>query len=250
MVLAGAWIGCRRERWIYFYLAVLLASCVKAPYLTLLALAPLTSNRQWLPAFGAGCAGVLCFLAQAWIWPVQFHSYLLAVGRIFSYNDDFGDGPAGRFGALLQAHGLAYTKPGIVFYLLFTAALLLTLLYFSRAYQKGKLSREQWIPMMLLGVLLLGPRLNEYDIFPFTLSMLLIAYRLVRASRHPWLWTGFLAVLWGLCNYFSINSLLIWKQTECVLLVAIFAAGSIQLFRQLHPVPRKERQQVLVSAAG
>lgn len=231
LIFFAAWMGWERGRWLFFYAAVVLAAFCKIPYLSLLAIPLLAGRRQWLPAVTAAFAGLGAYALQYLVWPVSFHNYLLAVDRIFSFNNDFGSSPAGRFGAALAALGLPYSLPGTIFFLATALPLFLVLLRLSRRYRQGALSREQWLPVMLLGVLLLNPRLNEYEIFPFSIAMALIASRLVRAARRPWLAAAVVLPLWGAMNYFANASRICWKNLECAVLVALIVGGCWQLLR-------------------
>jgi hypothetical protein len=236
LMLGAFWVGWKCERWIWFYLAVILASCFKAPYLVYLALPLLCARRSWIPVGLAATAGVGLFALQALIWPVQFQHYLLAIDRIFSYNNDFGSGPAGRLGAVAVGFSSRYAMIGSVAYVCVALLLSSVLLYLSSFYKKGLVEAEDWFPVMLLGVLLLNPRLNEYDIFPFTIPMALIAYRLARPTLTRPIWfrwsliAGF-AILWGVANYAANISHETWKYIECGILLAIFVSGCWQLMR-------------------
>jgi len=231
-IFIAAWLGWKRNQWLLFYLAVIAASCIKAPYLTLLAIPLLSGRKQWGPATVAAIAGVGLFASQIRIWPVEFHNYLLAVDRIFSFNNDFGSGPAGRLGALLATMNLPYATASTLFYLCASIPLFLFLLYLSRRYKKGELSSAQWIPVMLLGVLLLNPRLIEYDIFPFTVAMALIAYRMAVATGMPRRVSLIVLPLLGGLNCLANDSRNSWKNMECGILVFLFLAGSWHLLRQ------------------
>jgi len=48
--LVAALAGWRRGNWGWFYVAALIASCFKAPLLTLLAIPVLSARKQWVPA--------------------------------------------------------------------------------------------------------------------------------------------------------------------------------------------------------
>jgi hypothetical protein len=197
LVFLAAWWGWSRGHWLFFYAAVILAACFKIPYLMLLAIPLLAGRKQWPQAIATAVAVLGAYALQFRIWPVSFHNYLLAIDRIFSFNKDFGSGPAGRFGAAFAALGLPYPKPEMFFYLATALPLFLVLLYLSRYYRQGVLRREEWLPVLLLGVLLLNPRLIEYEIFPFTIAMALVAWRLITAVTRPRLVAALALPLWG-----------------------------------------------------
>lgn len=229
LILLACWRGWTRERWLAFYAAVLLASCFKTPYLTLLAIPLLSGRRQWPPASVAAAAGIGLFAVQPYLWPVSFHNYLLAIDRIFSFNNDFGSGPAGRLGASLAALHRPYALPTVLLYLATSLLVFFLLFRLSGHYRAGRLSREQWIPLMMLGVLLLNPRLIEYEIFPFTFFMAIVAYRLIASSAWPRLVVTLLFPIWIGANYFANGSRTCWKWCECVVLLVLFAGGYRQM---------------------
>jgi len=228
----------RRGKWHWFYLAVLAASCFKIPMLSLLAIPLLSARKQWLPACITAAAGVGLFTVQLWIWPVYFCNYLRAVELQFSYNHDFGVGPAGLFGLALFDAGIPYSPASMIFYSLYALPLFGLLFFLSRQFLSGKFALEQWIPVMVTGVILLNPRIKEYDVAPLSLLMALILWRVIstftRNSR---------ATLFSFLFLISINIVIIfiehldagkyyWKHTEGILLAGIFAAGCWNLLRQ------------------
>jgi hypothetical protein len=86
---------------------------------------------------------------------------------------------------------------------------------------------------MLIGVLLMSPRLIEYDLFPFTLPLLLLLYRLIRPLAQARLITAALLAAWVGGNVLATRSHELWKWMECGVLVAVFTAGCWQLQREL-----------------
>ncbi len=177
LVFVTAYLGWRRGRWGWFYLATLAVSCCKVPMLSLLAIPLLSARKQWLPASLTAAAGIALFLIQPWIWPTYFHSYLQGLDLGFSYYRAFGVGPAGLLGRTLCHVVLPYQMACTVFYVFYALPLFGLLYYLSRRFLAGKFSLQQWMPVMLTGVILLNPRVIEYDFAPLTLFMALILYR-------------------------------------------------------------------------
>jgi hypothetical protein len=225
LIFLAGWQGWTRNRWAWFYAAVLFASCFKIPYLTLLAIPPLSARRQWVQSSAAAAAAMAFFAMQNWLWPVSFQHYLLAIDRIFSFNNDFGSGPAGRLGACLAALHLPYALPSTVFYIATSIVIFFALHRLSRAYHSGYLTREQWVPLMMLGVMLLNPHLIEYEIFPFTFFMAIVAYRLVVATKRPGLTMALALPVWITANCLAEMSRTFWKDCEGALVVALFILG-------------------------
>jgi len=181
LVLAAGVRGWRYGKWFWYYAAVLLISIFKLPLLTLLFLPLLVGRRQWLSACMTGAAGVALFAIQPWLWPKLFREYLLAVRLQFDYNHDFGASPVGMFGTVLDGMGKPYSPAVTIFYLVFAVLVGVLLLHLAHRWRQGRISLERWLPVALVGTLLMNPRIMEYDAFAFTVPMLLLAWRAFRA---------------------------------------------------------------------
>jgi hypothetical protein len=242
LVLLGAAYGWRSGVWRWCYLAILIASCCKAPLLTLVAIPLLSARRQWLHAGITTALGVSLFAVQPLLWPSLFHHFLQAVQLQFTYNHDFGSSPAGILSDILARHGIPYSPASEIFYLLYAAAIFALLLHLSRQFLRGKFSLRQWMPVLLLGVILLNPRIMEYDAAPLAIPMALIGWRFfTRTGATP------RTVLTCLTFFLTANLLAVhfpdtWKPTECFLLVSLFAIGCRNLLQQSRPTPNPTPQ--------
>lgn len=243
LVLTAALLGWRRGHWRWFYLAVLVASCFKPPLLTLLAIPVLSSRGQWLPASVTAGTGVGLFAIQSWVWPSYFHNYLCAVELQFGYNHDFGSGPAGLLGSALVMAGLTYSPWCMIFYGIITLPLFGLLFYLSRRFLRGDFTLERWVPVMVTGVILLNPRIQEYDVAPLTLFMALIFYRTCGRVFGAQRQNLFCALFFVGINILVIPARtvlvdehvlgsFIWSDAEGLLLAGIFMAGCRNLLRQ------------------
>lgn len=179
LILAAAIPGWKRNRWLWFYLAVIAASIFKAPMLTLLAFPVLVGRRQWGPAALTGVTGCLLVAVQALLWPVEFREYLLAIRLAFDWQHSFGVGPAGLVGDLLWRMKKPYSSATTIVYLAWAAALAALLLSAGHHVRRHGLLRETWIPIAWVGAILLDPRINLCDTAPLTVPLLLIAWRLL-----------------------------------------------------------------------
>lgn len=105
VILAFATAGWKRGNWLWFYLAVLVASIFKAPFLALLAFPVLMENdrRHWLLSLTTALGGVLLFTAQMRLWPAMFREQLLSLRLVFDWLHDFGYGPASLLGVLCHS---------------------------------------------------------------------------------------------------------------------------------------------------
>ena len=236
-VLLCAAVGWRRGDWRWFYAVVLVASCVKAPLLSLVAIPILSARRQWLPAGLTAAAGVALFASQPLIWPSLFRNYLQAVDLQFLYNRDFGCSPAGLLSDVLYAHGIPYSPIGLIFYLCYAVPLMALLWHLSRKFLDGDFLLSEWIPVLLVGVILLNPRVMEYDVAPLTLLMALIAWRFFARFTTTARTIVCMAVLVAATNAIAAFGWYVRKLVNGPLLVLLFAAGCWML---LNPVTQSE----------
>ena len=236
LVLLTAVLGWQRNNWRWFYLATLAASCVKAPLLSLVVIPILSARRQWFTAGLTSAAGLALFAVQPVVWPTLFRHYLEAVDLQFRFNRDFGCSPAGLFSGELYDHGIPYSPAGMIFFLLYAVPLFAFLIHLSRLYLRGSFSLEQWMPVMLVGVILLNPRIMEYDSAPIALPLALIAWRFFARWNTPSRTIVYLAFLFAVANSIGARGWAVRKLTDGPLLVLFFAAGSwnlLQLAREV-----------------
>lgn len=184
LILAAAIPGWKRNKWLWFYAAVIAASIVKVPMLTLLAFPVLVGKRQWVPAGLAGAAGSLLAAVQPLLWPTQFQGYLLAVRLAFDEMHSFGFGPAGLLGNLLWAMRKPYAEAATLGYVAWAVALGALLLAMSYRIRRDPDLREMWIPVAWVGTVLLNPRVTFYDTATLTVPMLLIAWRAIVLNQE------------------------------------------------------------------
>lgn len=180
LVLSAAVPGWKRNRWHWYYLAVLAASICKAPLLTLLALPVVLGRRQWLAACTTAAIGSTLFLAQAKLWPALFAEYFRAVQLQFDWNLDFGVSPAGLLGKALVQSGLRYQIPTTILYIAFAFVIGTLMLWTARQSRTDAPVRAAWVPVALVGTVLLNPRIKEYDVAALTIPLVLIAARMLR----------------------------------------------------------------------
>ncbi len=227
--LGAAWMGWRRGVWWPFYVAVVAASCLKAPLLSLLAIPVFSARRQGWAAGASAAAGVALFAVQPHIWPVAFRNYLEAVDLQFRFNRDFSSSPAGVLANLFY-NVTSYKVVSLVGYLLYAIPVVWALWWFSRRLVQGDLTIKQWAPVLLVGVIVLNPRIMEYDAAPIALPMALILWRWCAEGRS----SGRAAVVFG-ALFVLANALAVvaWKPTECVLLLSCFTLGCWRLGRRI-----------------
>ena len=233
--LGAAWLGWRRGVWWPFYVAVVAASCFKAPLLSLLAIPLFSARRKGMATSVSAAVGVALFAVQPRIWPVAFHNYLEAVDLQFRFNRDFSSSPTGVVANLLY-NVASYRVVSLVVYLLYAIPVVWVLWWLSRRFLDGSVSLKEWLPVLLVGVILLNPRIMEYDAAPIALPMALIVWRVCAANRTFWRTAATFGLLLTVANVMAVFA---WKPTECVLLLTCFTAGCVRLKRQLARAARE-----------
>jgi hypothetical protein len=237
--------GWRRQKWGTFYGVVLLASLVKAPWLTLLAIPMLSAKRQWVHATSVGVAGLAFLAAQGWIWPVEFAEWREGLRGEF-VTHGFGLSPAGVVAHWRFERGLGYAVASGAVYAATVVGVLWALWMVSGWYRTGRLSLDRFGPVILTGVFLLEPRLKDYDASVLTLGMGLVLWR-VTAGWPVWVrgsvWCGLVSAV----NLLSANSWPspVWNLCACCLVVGCFLGGCCDCWRQVQVQPDCERPPVL-----
>jgi hypothetical protein len=231
LVFMGAWQGWKHGRWIWFYAAVIVASFFKAPMLSLVLIAVFSARKQWLPSFVTGAIGVVLFAGQRLVRPELFRDYMKTLDYMFVLGKDFSSSPAGLLAQALF-HTVPYRMTLVVGYVLYALPVACVLASLARRFYAGAFSVKQWGPLLILGVVLLNPRIIEYDVAPITLLMALVAWRVfsykstVRAAAVKSL--VFFAVI-NVCAGMSPFFPAAWRLTECFVMLGLFGFGARQL---------------------
>jgi hypothetical protein len=250
VVLLAAHLGWKRQQWTTFYVAVLAASCFKTPYLTLLAIPLLSSSSEWRQTVATAMLGLSIFFGQAIVWPSLFLHYLASLAMMFGRQHDFGSSPAGLLATASDSFGATSSTVFLMFYCIYAIPLFCLLFYLSRKYLDGVFTLEQWIPVLLLGVILLNPRIIEYDVAPITLPLVILGWRFLRSfdvprtANYVFAFVVFLAY-----NFVAAQSWRSWKLSLGVVLMLFFAGGCYSLFR-LMAAEKIVGQLALTSAAA
>jgi hypothetical protein len=85
---------------------------------------------------------------------------------------------------------------------------------------------------LLVGVILLNPRILEYDVAPLTLFLTLIVWRYFASFTTTAKTILYLAILFAVTNGMAGFGWYIRKLVDAPLLVAVFAMGCWTLWRQ------------------
>jgi hypothetical protein len=132
----------------------------------------------------------------------------------------------------LYRMGIPYSPAGLIFYLCYAIPLFAVLLYLSKKYLRGSISLNQWVPVLLVGVILLNPRIMEYDVAPITLPLALIAWRFLARFNTPAKAVLYLGLFFAIANGIASYSWYVRKLVDAPLVVAVFVAGCWTLWRQ------------------
>jgi hypothetical protein len=243
VILAAATAGWKRGNWSWYYVAVLLASVFKAPFLALLAFPILIENdkRQWVASLTVACGGVLLFAAQMRFWPAMFREQLLSLRLVFDWLHDFGYGPASVLGRALWQRGVPSARATAILYLVSACWLAIVLLFLANRVRRWNIPRESWVPIALVGTVLLNPRIQKYDLAAITIPMLLIGWRALRLgwtislervsgssynaqSEPPWKLIALAAGCLLIPNVITVAGP-VWFPNELMVLLAIFVMG-------------------------
>jgi hypothetical protein len=252
-ILLGATAGWKRGQWSWYYIAVLIASIFKTPFLAFLAFPVLIDARQWVRSGMTAVAGVLIFAVQARIWPGLFPEYLKSLLLVFDWLHDFGFGPASVLGLYLWRRGRPTATPTTVLFVICAVVIGILLLVLAGRVRKWKLSREAWVPVAFVGTALLNPRVMKYDLAAITVPMLLIGARVLRMwwnagpptrGNSAAIRTDPLArmpILVGSILFFLIPNILTtvgpsWFPAEFLVLASIFVMGVWSIY-QLRAAP-------------
>jgi hypothetical protein len=254
-ILLGATVGWKRGQWTWYYLAVLIASVFKTPFLAFLAFPVLIDARQWVRSGMTAVTGVLIFAAQARLWPELFREYLMSLLLVFDWLHDFGFGPASVLGLYLWRRGRPTATPTTILFAICAGVIGIVLLVLARRVREWNLPREAWVPVALVGTALLNPRVMKYDLAAITVPMLLIGGRALRV-----LWnagtqsrgdsaqvqknlSGRAPLLVGSILFFLIPNIITvvgpsWFPAEFLVLATVFVLGvwSLHQFRPDAPV--------------
>jgi hypothetical protein len=245
-ILLGATAGWKRGQWTWYYLAVLIASVFKTPFLAFLAFPVLIDARQWVRSSMTAFAGVMIFVGQARLWPGLFREYLTSLLLVFDWLHDFGFGPASVLGLYLWRRGRPTATPTTILFVICAGVIGIALLVLARRVREWNLPREAWVPVALVGTALLNPRVMKYDLAAITVPMVLIGGRALRllwnegdSSRRDSSEksrSGRTPILVGSILFFLIPNIITsvgpsWFPAEFLVLATIFVMGIWSLYR-------------------
>jgi len=159
LLLAAAVPGLRRNRWLFFYVALLLLALAKPSFLPFLLLPLLFGRGQILWSVLTGLLATGSLLSQRWLTPALYARFTETLAK---RTTEVGDVGVSLFGLVFHLlHNLhlpgQIVLPALAYAVL--ALTVLTVLWLLRSRDRT----PPWYALVLLGVLFLNPRLEYYD---------------------------------------------------------------------------------------
>jgi hypothetical protein len=221
--------GLRANRWTLFYLAVFIGALVKLPLLLLLLLPLLTADGQWRSC--ALCTGAIAaaYGLQRAFLPDLYAGYQWSLVQQMTVIHHYG------YGVLGIAAGVEYKLYGTVSSLptvltgIFSAALIVALFLLRRRIDQPA-SNHLWLSLLVVSVVLVSPRILNYDSDIALLAAFVISVNVLHTRRLLTL----LVVLYvpSLFVPFLIKAQTLVGSYETLLLLLAFAGGFLTLWRQ------------------
>ena len=167
--------GLKRNRWEWFYLAVMFAAMIKITFLALLLLPLLAGRRQWLRSIACGAVVVAANLGERMVWPQLYQGYQWCLQQGILVNHSYGYGLFGIVATYLPHPGkgvgpVPYAVSGLL------SVTLLALMFALRRqldrsglmakWQNGEADARHgvWLALVLMTVILVNPRQMQYDV--------------------------------------------------------------------------------------
>jgi hypothetical protein len=186
--------GLKRNRWEWFYFAVLFAAMIKITFLALLLLPLLAGRRQWLRCIGCGAVVIAANLSERAVWPKLYQGYQWCLQQGILVNHSYGYGVFGIAATYLPHHGKGV---GVVPYAI-SGLLSMTLLVLMFAL-RWKLDRSGqsaewqsqtqdgrwgvWLALVLMTVILVNPRQMQYDVDIALFAAFVVWVAVLRTKR-------------------------------------------------------------------
>jgi hypothetical protein len=227
--LLAAVPGLRKNRWGWFYAAVLLGGMVKITFLVMLLFPLLAGRRQWWRSVGCGVGVAAAYALQARLFPALYAGYKWAVLQQVQVEHQFG---YGVFGVAASLDEKLHRPVGLDAYgvhALFAAVLLGALLWLRR---RGADVRDPnvWMGMLVMAVIVVNPRVLHYDAY----LALFAAYVVLAVTLRleGWKLIALLAAMYApsLAVPHVIHAKLMYGSYELCLILIALAAGIWRLW--------------------
>jgi len=180
LIFVTAIPGLRRNRWIWFYAAIILASSLKIIFLLFLLLPLLLGTAEILPSAITVAATCCIYIGQMIMVPDLYREFrkMISINIIYS-TGNYGYALYGMVANLLKRfHSMDRIIPGAA-QVIFAIAIVAVLL---RLRTRVRPRDPRWVALVILAFFLITPRLADYD----TVTALLPAYFLLLPTwRSP-----------------------------------------------------------------
>lgn len=158
--------GLKRERWIWFYLAILVAASVKIVFLSLLLLPLLAGKRQWRNSFLLGAAVIAVNILEKVLAPGLYAGYQASLVEGIVNQGYYGFGVFGIAAAYGYKLHIPMPLGAYAIVALQDAALVGILLYLKYRLRRVVWTdsmRSIWLALVVTAAILVNPRLLQYD---------------------------------------------------------------------------------------
>jgi hypothetical protein len=228
--LLAAVPGLRRNRWAWFYAAVVLSASVKITLLTLLLLPLFAGRRQWLRSFGCVLGVGVIYALQARLFPALYAGYKWAVLQQVQVEHQYGYGIYGIAASLDEKLHRPVGIEAYAVHALFVALLLGALLWL-RHRRADLRAPDIWMGLLLMTVIVANPRVLHYDVYLALFAAYVVLAVVLGLSG--WKLILLLVGLYApsLAVPYVLHTKLMYGSYElCIILVAL-AAGIGRLWR-------------------
>lgn len=250
--------GLKRNRWEWFYLAVIFAALIKITFLSLLLLPLLVGRRQWSRSIGCGAVVIAANLSERGLWPKLYQGYQWCLQQGILLNHSYGFGVFGIAATYLPHHGKGV---GILPYALGAmASVALTGLMLALRWkldQSGLLAQWQanpedgrwgiWLALTLMTAIMVNPRQMTYDV-DIALFAGFIVWVAVLRTRRLLLLTVVL-FLPSLLSRKLIANPAMYGMGETLLLLVTFAFGYVKVIRNVADATAARTREQLLTAS-
>jgi hypothetical protein len=225
LAFAGAIPGLKKNRWLWFYLAVIAVSLIKVNFLLMLMLPFFVGKRQMVRSCIAGAAVMAAYLLQRMLAPGLYAGYERSLHYVVVGQDNYG---FGVFGIIANLDLKFHHSVGVAPYLGMGALLLMLVigLWCLRA-RIGPAADEGgnggvWATLVIVAILLANPRSIYYDRCFATEATLVLLVHVF--TRNKPLFLYLILFLASALTAIFPWSLLLDRALETVLLLGVFAA--------------------------
>jgi hypothetical protein len=243
LALAAGILGIRRNKWLFFYLVVAVASLSKLTFLDLLILPLLAGERQLGSIFL--CAGMVLstFPLQRIFMP---HYYAAFQQNVFTEVFTRGDAGFNIFNYLhKQGRTLAPLRNPFVLFTIHLAIIgtLLAGFFLAKRCRKRLAVADLWVPALLVLVILANPRMQHIDA---DIAIIPAIYLCIECIRRIHINQYFFA---GIALASTAFEFLLVKQFEMGLLILLYGSVLLVLFLLLREATLKNTDAATAQGA-